>query len=733
MNKDFKPRKYQETLFESSIPQNTLVVLPTGLGKTAIAAMMMNHRLKTYKNSKCLLLAPTKPLVEQHESSFKEFLPHKKVISMTGSISPDKRKQLWLEHDVIISTPQGLENDLIRRNIDFKDVSLLVFDEAHRATGDYSYVFIASKYVEQTNHERILALTASPGNTKEKILEVCKNLYVEDVQYKSYEDEEVQPYVQDYKQNYVKVKLDDDLKRVLMFLNRCHDSKLLQTTHLGVPRQALDYNKTQLLKLMSQLHGKIAKGEKDFEILKSISLLAEVLKIQHAIELAESQGIHSLIEYLENLREEAKKSKVKAVKNLVADINFRSAYVLAKNLYEKGITHPKLPKLKELVKESLKENKEGKIIIFTQYRDTASKIQEVLKEIKVTSKLFFGQAKKKNVGLSQKQQKKVIEEFSQKKFSCLIATSVGEEGLDIPEVDLVMFYEPVPSAVRTVQRRGRTGRQKEGKMIMLITENSRDEAYRWSAHHKEKKMYDHLKFIQKHLVPQKKEKKLQDYEEKIRIKADYREKGSALLKELLKDDVEIDLETLAVGDFVLSEEVVVEFKNVSDFVDSILDNRLLSQARDLKQYKKPFILLEGEEDLYSQRRIHPNAIRGMIAALTINYGIPIIRTKNPKDSANFLKVIARREQVKDSKEYQLHTAKPLTDKELQEYIVSSFPGIGSTLSKPLLEHFESIKKIVNATEKELQEVDLIGDKKAKRLKDIFTEKYSHKRDHKNQK
>jgi Fanconi anemia group M protein len=82
----------------------------------------------------------------------------------------------------------------------------------------------------------------------------------------------------------------------------------------------------------------------------------------------------------------------------------------------------------------------------------------------------------------------MIENFESENFSCLIATSVGEEGLDIPEVDLVIFYEPIPSAIRTVQRRGRTGRQKEGRVITLITKNTRDESYRWVAHHKEKRI-----------------------------------------------------------------------------------------------------------------------------------------------------------------------------------------------------------------------------------------------------
>src|SRR5690606_9716350 len=157
-------------------------------------------------------------------------------------------------------------------------------------------------------------------------------------------------------------------------------------------------------------------------------------------------------------------------------------------------------------------------------------------------------------------------------------------------------------------------------------------------------------------------------------------------------------------------------------LDSILDGRILSQARDLKQYKKPLIILQGDEDLYSQRRIHPNAIRGMITSLTVNFKIPIIRTLNPKDSAAYLLVIAKREQLEKG-EFQMHTSKPLSDNSLQEYIISSFPGIGIGLAKPIHSEFKSIKNFINASEEDHKKVDLIGPKKASRLKEIIEKRY----------
>ncbi|MGV8163205.1 MAG: DEAD/DEAH box helicase [Candidatus Nanoarchaeia archaeon] len=733
LNPEFKPRLYQETIFDKALKQNTLVVLPTGLGKTAIAAMLTAHRLDNYPGSKVLFLAPTKPLAQQHEKTLGKLLDKKIRVSLfTGSVSPDKRKKMWLESDVVVSTPQGLENDVISRKIKLEDVSLLIFDEAHRAMGDYSYVFIAKKYVEQASHLRILALTASPGSDSETINQVCTNLFIDDVEFRSSSDLDVSPYVQDMNITYLKVDLPDELKKIRAFLETCFTSKITEATGYGFIQSTSNFNKSSLLSAISNLHGNIARGDKSFELLKTVSLLAEALKIQHAMELVETQGTYPLLEYFNQLEKQALTSSTKAVKNLVSDINFKSAFILTKSTYEKNINHPKLEALKQLVINELAENAAAKIIIFTQFRDTASKIKEILGAEKITSELFFGQSKKKSTGLSQKQQKEMIENFENEDFSCLIATSVGEEGLDIPEVDLVIFYEPIPSAIRTVQRRGRTGRQKEGRVITLITKNTRDESYRWVAHHKEKRMYGVLKSLKDKIqdtgVKEKKQeyKKIQDFdvaEKKLVIKADYREKGSLVLKELLDMNIDLDLATLQIGDYHISEHVVIEYKKIKDFVDSIIDGRLLSQAKELKQYYQPIIIVEGDEDIYSQRSIHPNAIRGIIAALTLGFRIPIIFTKNAKDTASMIKIIAEREQKKEDKDFTMHSVKPLSDKEIQEYIVSSFPNVGAKIAPLLLAYFGSIKKLVNAEEAELKLVDQIGDKKAKRIKEIIEKEY----------
>ncbi len=741
LNPEFKPRLYQEAILGTAIRNNTLIVLPTGLGKTAISAMMASFRLKQHPESKILFLAPTKPLVQQHLETYKEFFPkeeQERFALFTGSVSPEKRKKLWEKARFIFSTPQGLENDIMSSRISLENVSLLIIDEAHRAQGNYSYVFIAKKYHETARHEKILAMTASPGSNEEIIKSVCENLYIESIEVRSTTDPDVIPYMQKTEITWKEVKLPEEIKKIRDYLEESYNSKLREAHTLGyLIGNPENYTKTTLLSLQGALHSKIAEGDHSYELLKTISLLAEAMKIQHALELVETQTLEALGEYFQELEKQAITTKTKAVKNLLKDINYRSARMLTQILLKKGIEHPKINELKNIITKKIIEDKKQKIIIFTQYRDTATVIKKNLVEI-ASSEIFVGQAKKKSTGLSQKKQKELLEKFRNNEFQILIATSVAEEGLDIPSVDTVIFYEPIPSAIRTVQRRGRTGRHTKGEVIVLITKGTRDEAYRWSAFHKEKRMYNTLKKMTRSYLPsstektkkeekkEKQQKTITEYEtkdEESKLLVDYREKGSPVIKELLEKGIRIELTQLTTGDYQVNEDVVIEYKSVKDFVNSIIDGRLLSQARELRSKLKPIIIIEGEEDIYSQRRISPEAIRGMIATIIISYQIPIIRTKNPVDTAGVITAIMRRT-TKSPNQYQYHTNKPLTEKEQQEYIIASLPGVGTKLAKELLEKFGSIKKIINASKEELEQVPLIGKKKAKTITDLINRKYN---------
>ena len=169
-------------------------------------------------------------------------------------------------------------------------------------------------------------------------------------------------------------------------------------------------------------------------------------------------------------------------------------------LHENRYEHPKLHKLREIALEEIKQNSNAKLLIFSQYRDTVSRIVQELKANNIKSEIFIGQAKKKLLdGLSQKEQQLILYKFKTGEINALVSTSIGEEGLDIPEVNAVIFYEPIPSAIRKIQRAGRTARLKPGKLIILMTKQTRDEIYHWAAYHKEKKMYSALDSVKKDL------------------------------------------------------------------------------------------------------------------------------------------------------------------------------------------------------------------------------------------
>ena len=744
MLRNFTPRLYQQTILGTAARHNTLVVLPTGLGKTAIAFLLTIQRLQNYPNSKILMLAPTKPLCEQHLESFRQHLEisPEKVVLFTGSVTPEKRALLWKDAQIIISTPQGLENDIINSRINLKEVSLLIFDEAHHATGEYAYVWIADQYDKTSSSARILALTASPGSDMETVKEVTTNLKIEKVEVRTEKDADVKPYMRTTHKNWVEVEFPQEFKKIQILLKDCRKSKLIEAQHLGYCSD-LEMSKGALLGLQLELQKKISSGFRDFEVLRSISVIAEAMKVDHALELLETQGIKPLHSYFKRMQQDALTSKVKAVQNLMQDELFKSSMYFTEELAQQNVIHPKMLKMKEIVQETIKKDANAKIIVFTQYRDSAEEIVKNVNELNIKNHVFVGQAKKNGLGFSQKQQKEILDKFSTGEFNVLIATSVAEEGLDIPKVDKVIFYEPIPSAIRSIQRRGRTGRLEEGEVTILLTKGTRDEIYRWSAHHKEKRMYRNLDQLKKEFSLHKNDttpiksniqknnsnNTLTNFissEQVVAILADHREKNNRIVKELIDTGISVKTAQLTSADYVVSGKVGVELKKVPDFVASIIDGRILDQVRDLKNsFQKAVLIIEGEEDIYTVRNVHANAIRGMLASIVLDFQVPVLYTKNPQDTAALLAVMARREQGKDI-DFSLHSLKPKSIHEQQEFIVAAFPNIGTQTAKTLLEHFGSIKNLVNATEAQLTELKGIGDKTAKQLVMMFDEEYRRK-------
>jgi len=495
------PRKYQQTIFETCTKNNCLVVLPTGTGKTLIALMLAIERFKLYPLEKVVFLAPTKPLVEQHFQTFQNQLPENwaDIQIFTGKTPADQRKKIWQTAEFIFSTPQCISNDLKNSLYDLSDVSLLIEDECHRCLKNYAYNLIAQKYQEQAEHPRVLGLTASPGADKKTITKVCENLGIDAVEIRTRDSDDVKPYLQELEFEKIELNFPPQFEEIRQLLKQIYDKK---TQELKSRKVLFGFaSKTSLLETQRKIMRAITSGTKSINMFVSASVCAQAIKISHALELLETQTLSSFIKYMKKLFEEANQKKSKAAQKLANDKVFNTAYTLATTI---TFEHPKLDKLVELTEKQMKTNPRTKIIIFAQFRDTVSKIKQQLEKIPgIRPTTFVGQAKKGTgktaTGLNQKEQREIIEKFSTGKFNILIATSIGEEGLDIPEVSEVIFYEPIPSAIRSIQRRGRTARLAPGSLKILITKNTRDQAYHYASQAKEKLMHTAIDQIKDNL------------------------------------------------------------------------------------------------------------------------------------------------------------------------------------------------------------------------------------------
>lgn len=742
-------RLYQQVLAADVLKKgNTMIVAPTALGKTIVATLVAADRLEKVKNSKILVLAPSKPLAIQHESTFKEFLTVP-CSSIIGAVKTDERVKRWEESQIICATPQTVESDLLKGRYSLKDVSLVVFDECHHGVGSYSYVYLASRYVKESKFNLILGLTASPGSDKEKIKEVCDNLYIQSIVVKTEEDNDVRPYFNPVAIDWVRVKMSSELEKIKTHVDKALKIRLKGLKNMGVIR-TVSVNKLDILKARGRVQSAIARSvNPKKECFQAISILSAVINIQHSQELIETQGVVTFNKYVARLR----KKKTKAAKSLIQDPNFGKAIYLAREAEKHGLEHPKLKKVTDIIKKELGQNgqtklqsdrsvkdadqKSSKIMVFTQYRDSLEMIHQKLEKEGIKSAKFFGQASRDGEkGLTQKEQKEIIKAFKIGEYDVLISTSVAEEGIDIPAVDLVILYEPVPSEVRMIQRRGRTGRKRSGRVKVLITNGTRDEGYYWASVNKERRMKHQL--IDPDVLEELNSNAIERMENEKRVKvldptpkkeelpvvfADTREGNSKVIRHLSEMEIDVKVQAMAVGDYQVSDEVVIERKTAKDFVDSIVDKRLFKQARSLmEEFKRPLIILEGD-DLYNGM-INPNAIRGSIASIALDFGISIIPTRNAQDTAAMIKRIAIREQSGEKTPIQIRTdKKPVNLWEQQLFIIESLPNIGPVNAKNLLEHFGTVANIINASESQLQEVEGIGKKTAANIRKVVDSKY----------
>ena len=732
-------RTYQLSIAMRALDGHTMVVLPTGLGKTAIALIVAASRLYNEKG-KVLMLAPTKPLVEQHYRFFRRFIVidgnDPECALFTGETPPDQRREEFSRARLVFATPQVIKNDLLSGAYTLSDVTLLVVDECHRAVGNYAYVFIASVYRETARSPLLLAMTASPGGQEMKVEEVCRNLGVTIVETRTEQDSDVAPYIHEREIQVIEVDLPLSLKSAVVDLNELLDARIALIRELGfdLPRR-----QQLTMRVLNALNGQIQERiqQRDAAGYTAASLYAELMKLRHAVSLAESQGSAVLAGYIHRLFSEGSSAGgSKAAARLVKDPVF--IRLLERTMSWETELHPKLEILASVTQDQLTRYPESRIIIFATFRDMVQQIVEYLGRKGIRAERFVGQAARDaDRGLSQKKQIDCLRRFREGEFPVLVATSVGEEGLDVPSTDLVIFYEAVPSEIRSIQRKGRTGRSGSGRIVVLVTKGTSDETYRWVSQSRERAMISGIRTLGSRMEARAGEDQTEQVGERPiqkrigefmpqgpSIVVDDRETSSKVVEHLHSLGASLSVQRLPYGDYLAGDRIVVERKTTRDFVDTLIERDLFGQLKGLAGHAlRPVLILEGG-DLYGERDVNPNALRGALAAIAIDLGITPFFTRDPEETAQMLIVLARREEEGGERTGRLPFRKAYQSvTEEQERIIGSFPEIGLKNARLLLDHFRTIQAIANASTGELAEVKGIGEKRAKRIADLVRKEY----------
>lgn len=473
-------RKYQTNIIKViGRGRNTLVVLPTGLGKTLIAVFAIAQAL--HKGKKAVFLAPTKPLSDQHYESLRSLLNinNDTVSLLTGSIRPKKRREVWGNSDVVVATPQTISNDAKSGNISFDDVGLVIFDECHRSIGRYAYTYIANEC--KLDGIQMVGLTASPGSDRKKIKELVDTLGIEVIEARSHTDGDVAPYVKGRRMRTIYVQKGGTIEHIASLLKPEIDKHLYKLYTMGI---------TQFKKFENMPKGRIIDMGKRIDRIEArnykfgaIFNYVYVLDLSHAYDLLTTEGLHPFLSYMESMKNKEKRSR--SVDSILGNKSVVDAIKVATAAVKKGEEHPKMYELVDIMKGPFNSKK---VIIFAQYRSTIEKIEKILNDNGIRSRRFMG----KKEGVTRASQSVTIDDFRKGKFNVLVSTSIGEEGLDIPIVDAVIFYEPIPSAIRNIQRKGRAGRFKFGDVIILVTRDTRDETYLLVSRVRERRMAEIL-------------------------------------------------------------------------------------------------------------------------------------------------------------------------------------------------------------------------------------------------
>ncbi|KAH7281773.1 hypothetical protein KP509_36G062700 [Ceratopteris richardii] len=470
-------RDYQYSIVQTALFSNTLVSLPTGLGKTLIAAVVMYNFFRWFPAGKIVFTAPSRPLVLQQIEACHESvgIPQEYTIDMTGQMNPGQRSKVWQDKRVFFVTPQVFEKDIQSGSCPMKELVCLVVDEAHRAMGNYAYCVVIRKLMDSSIRLRILALTATPGSKQITIQSVVDNLRISRLEYRNEDDPDVKQYVHNRKLELVQVPMDSESLKIRDLFLEIVQPLVNRLCGFGVfySKDAARLAPYEFLVARDKFRQAPPAAVDPRQFGEVEACFGAAITLYHIFKLLFSHGIRPAFEMLK----EKLQSGLMGHNEKLQEIKI----VMQKHV-NNGASSPKLRKLLELMADHFEANDPCKtrVIIFTNFRESVKDILEALKVLGDTVKAmdFIGQSSGRgSKGQSQKVQQLVLQKFRMGGFNTIVATSIAEEGLDIMEVDLVICFDANISPLRMIQRMGRTGRKRDGRVIVLASEGAEHQGY----------------------------------------------------------------------------------------------------------------------------------------------------------------------------------------------------------------------------------------------------------------
>ncbi|WBW73273.1 ATP-dependent 3' to 5' DNA helicase [Schizosaccharomyces osmophilus] len=480
-------REYQRCFCETAFYHNLLLALPTGLGKTFISAVVMLNFYRWFPTGRVIFLAPTKPLLQQQRTAVVEItgVPAHNTSELNGNISVETRLKEYHAKRIFFMTPQTLNNDLQSGLIEATSIVCLVIDEAHKATGSHPYAQVIRAILKYNTHFRVLALTATPGSTTAAVQKVIDCLHISKVIVRNEESVDIRPYVFHKNIQVVKVELTRDMQYLkadfadmyFPYFDCLRKKKVIPSTC------DLRNLKAYVLLLALRRYSFREKDNQDKEKLKIFGYFKLLITCAHAMYLLDCHGIIQFYQKLHEIRTATEEKKTGELYHLFSSnpFVFYLNHLQSIIANDRFTNHPKITHLSDILREhfqhAIQQTSNSRVMVFTEYRNTAEQILKAFSNEKplIRTSLFVGQANSMvSAGMSQNIQKEIICQFKSGVINVLVATCIGEEGLDIGDTDMIVCYDTSSSPIRMIQRMGRTGRKKDGKVYILVTKNYED-------------------------------------------------------------------------------------------------------------------------------------------------------------------------------------------------------------------------------------------------------------------